>query len=470
MSLHLDRSFFLCLVLIGLGALGVRIGAAYWWQSGLETEQSLRFGDSDGYLVLADNLANGRPYQYGWKHASVFRSPGYPILLAVLVKATGNAKPVMAARVLGALMGSLTVLGVGWLGRKLLSPRAGLLAALMIAFYPGAIATSVMILTESPFGLAMVLALIGLAGLIQERETINWGDALLFGIASAVGTLIRPSWLLFVPAVLAVVVVTRYRPRQLATWGIVALSFAVVMSPWVIRNHQVVGRLVPTTLQTGSSLYDGLHANADGGSDMSFVPKERLNYLESMRESLDDSPPPPDPELSRIDEDGNPTEAYWPMVMLEVQALEERLPEWNFEVEFDAYLRNKALAWAKEHPADVAELAFWKLLRMWSPTPIDQNFASPLASLAQQLSFDGLMLLVLLGLYCHARDRWLLFVCLAPAVYFTMIHMIFVSSIRYREPAVLVMAVIAAGAADAVIRRLGRMRDSNSQTLPSDHS
>jgi hypothetical protein len=35
--------------------------------------------------------------------------------------------------------------------------------------------------------------------------------------------------------------------------------------------------------------------------------------------------------------------------------------------------------------------------------------------------------------------------CGLPAIYFTLLHMVFVSSIRYREPAMLGLIVLAAG-------------------------
>ena len=62
-----------------------------------------------------------------------------------------NQHAVLLARLENALLGTLCVAGVWWLARQLFGLRAALLAAAMAALYPESIATSAMILSDTPF-------------------------------------------------------------------------------------------------------------------------------------------------------------------------------------------------------------------------------------------------------------------------------------------------------------------------------
>ncbi len=260
-------------------ALGVRVGSGIWWQSRLPAETRFRFGDSDSYWEMGKGLAQGQPLHYG--KARIFRTPGYPLLLAGLFKICGDGRDaahephVLCGRVLSALLGTIAVGGVGILGYLLFGPKTAAIAGFAAALYPEAIALSTFVLSEAPFCPLMVLHLVAWTLAWQApdvKQRISWSIA--GGIAAGLATLMRPSWLLFLPfAIPTGLIFYRKRPKQLVIAGVMLAGLCVTMVPWWIRNYQIAGRFVPTTLQVGASLYDGISPQATGTSEMSFVPR-----------------------------------------------------------------------------------------------------------------------------------------------------------------------------------------------------
>jgi 4-amino-4-deoxy-L-arabinose transferase-like glycosyltransferase len=390
-------------------ALVVRVGAACWWQNRLPEGQRFGFPDSESYWELGQKIAAGKPYEFGPLPYRLFRTPGYPLLLSPIFLVAGQRAPVLAGRMLSALLGTLTVLLIAVLARQLFDERVALLAALAVAIYPEAIAQSVFVLSEAPFTPLMVLQLIAwIAAMRASSRSDIAGWALAAGMAAGLATLMRPSWLLFVPfAGILSLVFFAGRWKQLAIVGLMVVSFCVTMAPWWLYTTVIAGRFVPTSLQVGASLYDGLSPTATGASDMRFVPV----FIQEQR---------------RADQQQRPNPA---------QLFEDRL---------DERMKQASLAWAKQNPGRVAELAVIKFLRIWSPWPNATEFRSLGLRLVLLASYVPAMILAGIGLWRARHIGWPMLLLVAPAIYFTLLHVIFVSSIRYRQPAMIPLLVLSA--------------------------
>lgn len=403
-----------------LVAFAVRLAASAWWQSRIPAGQRFGFPDSDGYWELAEDIAAGRPYEYQDSDQKIFRTPGYPILLGsvfwILGPEASEANKMASARLLSVLLGTASVaILFGW-SKSVLGERVGLLVGFGAALHPEVIGLGVYLLSEAPFVPLMLLHLWGWSAALSRAK--GWGSlglGLGGGVAGGLATLCRPSWLLFVPfSVACSLLICKERRWQVAVAGMLLAGQVVVLLPWWVRNWQVAGRFVPTSLQVGASLYDGLSPMATGASDMRFVPK----FREEQRQA--DA----------------------------VDIASGKVPQGLFEDRLDQRMKEASVAWAKEHPQKVALLWWIKLKRMWAPWPNANEFRSFKVSLVLAAGYIPLMLAVGVGVYRAVRSAawkcqpWMLVAAL-PAIYFTGLHTIFVSSLRYRQPALLPLMLIA---------------------------
>ncbi len=404
---HLRRVVPIFLLFLFLLAEALRVGAALWLvrrnqAAGVEHE----FADSELYWMLALRLEEGEPYNDGKRQA--LRTPGYPVFLAGSIRLFGPSTT--AARHAQAAVGAASCILLFFLVKRPLGPREAWLAASLAAVYPFAVFLSVVLLSEAVFTFVLLVQLLVLARLILPESNLSPGRELIWaglaGLVGAAATLVRPSWILAMPAL---ALVLPYRGgehsvvRRLAPSVAVLLGFVLGMSPWWIRNAQVTGHFVPTTLWVGASLYDGWNKRATGASNMEFM--------------------------------DHPAEF----------GLDDRLPQMS-EWEQDRYLEDAAWQFARSQPLRVLSLAWAKFVRFWNPLPNAAEWRSGWLRLISLFTCGPALVLAALGAW-RLRRRWRVLLLLAgPLLYFAAIHLIFVSSIRYREAAMLpVLGLVAAG-------------------------
>lgn len=421
-------------------AFGLRLFAAQWWHGLAEKEHRLfRFGDSASYWTLGEAIAEGKPYQYGGPDGSVFRAPGYPLLLSLVASTEPQVEAVWYARLMGCVLGTIAIAIVMFIGYKLGSTTSALAAGLLCAIYPGAIGMSVTLLSEALFMPLMLLHLLLLQFAFgsmgsDQKSSIKclvfppyWAYALTSGIFAGMAILTRPSWLLF-PPLAAFLHWCIHRNRVALLQGCwVGLGIILIMSPWWYRNYLVTDRFVLTTLQVGPSLYDGLHPGASGGSD------EGMKFVGTFGERL-----------------------------REKEALLSQPPGSTFEFRLNQEMHKAAVDWVQANPGETLRLAWVKFCRTWNFWPPAQELSSPWVRLSESIGCFGILSLAIWATWVF-KERWQsYYLLLLPIPYFTLLHMIFVGSVRYRQPAIVAISVLAGMAIMWILNKL-IYRDSQSK-------
>ena len=232
----------------------------YHWQPGLITGGH---GFTDPWQVLASHAY--RP--------SASHPPLYSILLSGLYLMGGHGA--LIQRSLGLVLGTITLVLVGLLGRRVGGERLGVVAALLYAVYPVMIAVDADLMSEVLYG-PLIAGMLLAAFALYDRPTIR--RAAILGAVVGLAALTRTEAVLFLPF-LVLPVAWRAGParrNRTALAAVGALACVVVIAPWLIRNEVAFGRfvLISTNNQTviaGANCAQTYHGVNMGGWDITCI-------------------------------------------------------------------------------------------------------------------------------------------------------------------------------------------------------
>lgn len=379
----------------------------------------------DGQYPAADYPRGGGP--------AAFRPPAYPHLLATAYELTGTSDErdrYDVGRVFGALLGVATVALVGVVAVMLWGRLAALCAMAIAALYPTLVAVSDSLLSEALFTPVVLAAVACVLALRRSPHVLRW--AVPAGILAGLATLTRTNGAVLVLVLLAGLWALERRPRVVASIGLVA-GFALVLTPWVVRNTAVFDEPVLST-QTGFTLAGTYN------------------------------------DVSRNDT-VNP--AGWQAVPAEPYR-EALTPGDRDEAEVDKELRALAIDYIRDHPTYLAEVALWNSLRMFELAGWDrERVGARETGVGPTFSEVGRYAFWIVFITAVAALVFVPMLRRAPGFFYAVPLLLFASivfvnsSARYREPVDPFLVLLAgAGVAVLIERWTGPGRERLSEEPP----
>lgn len=245
--------------LVAILLLGLGLRADYGWQGRPPVF------DAVAYARIAQNLDEDRGFTLGreaTQPASNY-SPGLPLFVAGLYKLGGGAHE-RFARIVLALIGSLSVLFAYLIGRRLSNPTAGLIGAFAVAIYPALLEYQGMLMSEPLAATLLSGSVLAMLWAADRPRRLAW---LLPGALLGATAMVRPEYLAVAVLVAVVVFVRGARVqwhRSLAQAALLLAGVVLVVTPWTIRNVVALDRFVPISTGGGQVLFAGTYLPSDG--------------------------------------------------------------------------------------------------------------------------------------------------------------------------------------------------------------
>ena len=388
--------------------------------------------DARDYELHAQSVALGEGYSrhVAYGRPTAFRPPGYPYFLAGVYKLAGverapSGERIHTARVAQAYVGAAAVALIGLLAALLWGPLTALVATALGAVYVPLITVGGSVMSEPLFVVAMLAAVIAAVGYRRSRHRYRY--AVLAGVLAGLAILTRANAIILLAPLAFAVWDGRPRSarRSLGPPAALIAAALLTLTPWTIRNAEVLHAFVPVSTQLGSSL-------AGTYNDMARTDPVNPGAWRSIKHV---------PQYASL----------WRTVRATPEPVVEQR------------LRRTALEYVSDHPLYVAQVGYWNTARMldlagrrrWRATAatitIDARWAD-----RGVWCFWAFALVAVAGAFTARARRLPAWLWAVPALVFLSLVFLAVETPRYRtalDPFVVLLAAVAVTAAG---RALGR--------------
>lgn len=409
--------FWRALLLIVLAALALRVGYVAWAK-----HDEPRRGDQIFYNVQANQLARGEWFTDPRDGSETAQHPPLTALALAPVSWVAErfdegGEHLLAQRFTMAVLGVGVVVLVALIGRRVAGARAGLIAAGIAALAPNLWMNDGLVMSETLAALAVALAIL-LAYRMWDAPT--WWNAAWVGVAVGLGMLARAELgllLVFMVLPLALFLGERSAGARLGLVGVAFAATFVVVSPWLVLNVTRFDEPVLFSTNDGLTLCG---ANAPGAYHGIGTGLWDPSTCERS-----------DPVLEHED----------------AGAVSNRL-------------RRQGLDYATDHLDRVPVVAVTRLARVWSLYApgymAEYNAGEGREEWASWLGFASFWItapLAVGGGVVLRRRRVPLTPLVAQFVMVSVTALVIYGLVRFRVPAEVAMAVLAAVGVDALVRR-----------------
>jgi 4-amino-4-deoxy-L-arabinose transferase-like glycosyltransferase len=365
------------------------------------------FPDEQRYLGSAFRLAQTGEFWVGTDRA--WEMPGTAIWFSIAVDPIGRDFSIIVIRTAQSLLLVLQSVLIGVTTQRIFAdPQAAFIAAAITAFYPFFLFYQGLLLSETLFNTLLIAAF---ACLYWWRERGSRIDGALVAtcFCFAAATMTKATLTILPPLLLAIAAFhgpQRVR-RASCIFVVSSLLYACFMSPWWLRNYGLFGTFVPFSTGAGINLYIGNNPNN---------PAVGVDWVTDVE----------------------------PDVVSRINAIPDELARQRAFVA-------AAVEYIAADPVAFLERMGKKFLRFWNIVPNAPAFSSRAYQVISAASFGPILLMAIIGAI-HRRSRWVLMPIYALIVYFTIVHMVTIASLRYRLPLEPFIILLAA-------ERLSRTRD-----------